>query len=395
MLLLASLLSCSSPPAPTASPAPDVLLILLDTFRADTVSPERTPAIHQHASQSWWPQSAWAPSPWTVPSLSALLTGQDPWVLTSPEDHGLPEEAESLPERLTTHTSAMFSTNPYVTQSRGFAQGFDDFHQLNSDAEAVEAAADWWSSTGEGPKLMVVLLMTAHLPYEPLQPPSSESTRVGSKFWDLDNWHSYTDPEDQQQIRQLYLAQLTDLDRHVAALLELSGETAITAVISDHGEELFEHGGFEHGHAFWKEVTAVHAAIRVPTVAPSRPSGLWTLQDIGQRLAYDASAVDQPTRPTPRDHVIHGYPLSYRDPVLHTWGIRTETDAYFTGVRPHQTLGGADLVQALESFLNARSPAPAPQRFESTERENAALEAIGYQSGSSISPLKGSQSRTD
>ena len=78
MLLLASLLSCSSPPAPTASPAPDVLLILLDTFQTDTVSPERTPAIHKHASVSWWPQSTWAPSPWTVPSLSHLLTGQEP-----------------------------------------------------------------------------------------------------------------------------------------------------------------------------------------------------------------------------------------------------------------------------------------------------------------------------
>ena len=379
MLLLFTLISCSSTPAPETRPAEDLLLIVLDTFRADQVTPNKAPNIHQHAVESWWPRSAWAPSPWTVPSLSALLTGKPPWELTSPEDHGLPDQATSLPERLEQHTSAMFSTNPYVTESRGFAQGFDDFYPMSSDEEAVEASADWWEEHREQPKFLAVVLMSAHLPYEPKRPPVPSSPRVGEKFWDLDNWQSYTDPADRNQIRRLYTAQVPDLDQHVSRLLDLAEPNTTVAIVSDHGEELFENGGFEHGHAFWEEVTRVHAAIRFPGEPPSRPQGLWTLQDIGQLLIQRFDASESTAPPAPRTRVLHGYPLSYRVPVLHTWGIRSETDAYFDGIRPHQTLGGAKLVPELEAFVAALQPSNSPQGFQSSEAENAALEALGYQ----------------
>ena len=125
----------------------------------------------------------------------------------------------------------MFSTNPYVTESRGFAQGFAHFHQIGSDAEAVEAAKGWWAEHPTHPKFLVVLLMSAHLPYEPKNPPAEPSPQVGDQFWDLDNWQSYTDPADQNRIRQLYSSQIPDLDHHVSQLLDLaqSNTTAIKA----------------------------------------------------------------------------------------------------------------------------------------------------------------------
>jgi hypothetical protein len=218
---------------------------------------------------------------------------------------------------------------------------------------------------------------------------------VGEQFWDLDNWSSYTDPADQAQIRRLYTSQVPDLDRYVAEILGLAGPKTVIAVVSDHGEELFEHGGFEHGHAFWEEVTRVHAAIRFPDAEPSRPEGLWTLQDVGQMLAFRLRAADQASPPSPQTEIIHGYPLSYRDPVLHTWGIRTETEAYFDGLRPYQTLGGANLVTRLKSYIDQLRPSGSTQIFQSSAEESAALEALGYQTKQEVRPPESLKNEVD
>ena len=379
MLLLMQLLACQGETDTSAVEPTNTLVIVLDTFRHDQVHPDIAPNIHRHATESWWPQSAWAPSPWTIPSLSAFLTGQAPWSLGSPEDHGLPESAASLPERLSGYSASMISTNAYVTESRGFAQGFDRFSRVADDTEAVTLAKKWWASTEGSPQLLVVQLMTPHLPYEPTTPPESKSERVGDKFWDLDNWDSYQSSIDQAQIGALYRAQIGDLDAHVGELLDLVGPQTTVALVSDHGEELFEHGGFEHGHAFWEEVTRVHAAIRVYGQAPKRPEGLWTLQDVGQQLAFLLNADDQQKAPGPRTVVFHGHPLSYRDSVLHQWGIRTETDQYFQGMRPHQSLGGSFLVPQLEQFVSALNPPREETLYLSDDAEEKALQAIGYQ----------------
>ena len=77
--LLPLLFSCSRPPAP-----PDVVLVVVDTLRADTLgfsghgSPT-SPHLDTLAEQSTWFSRAYAPSTWTLPSVASILTGLYPF----------------------------------------------------------------------------------------------------------------------------------------------------------------------------------------------------------------------------------------------------------------------------------------------------------------------------
>jgi hypothetical protein len=276
----------------------------------------------------------------------------------------------------------MISTNPYVTESRGFAQGFDRFERVERDSDAVELAKQWWAESPSKPRFLVVLLMDAHLPYEPSEPPATPGSQVGDQFWDLDNWESYDSEADQTQIRALYRAAVRDVDRSAGELLEMVGDDAVTAIVSDHGEELFEHGGFEHGHAFWEEITRIHAAIRIPGAPATQPEGLWSIQAVGQMLAKGLQAADSDASPQPSTFLLQGHPLFYRDRILHTWGVRTETESVFIGTRPHQSPNGAPLIPILHDLISDLPEAKPTQHFQSDEDEARALEAIGYQSSS-------------
>jgi hypothetical protein len=332
----------------------DVLVVILDTFRADHMTPELTPRIWAHAQKSWWPQSAWSPSSWTVPSVAALFTGRPPWAITDAKNHSLPAEQVSLWEVAPQHPSWMISTNAYISASNGFDQGLDRFARVQHDTDAVALAQSWWEQPHRAGRVLIVQLMSSHLPYEPTTPPPGESPRVGTQFWDLDNWATYTDPADQDRIRALYAASVRDLDRSVGVLLDLVGPEAITVLVSDHGEELFEHGGFEHGHAFWEEITRIHAAISVPGVAPDRPTELWSTHAIGQQIGRVLNVKEQPTWfPTNPNRVVHGYPLEQRDAVQHNWGARSVTGRLFQGPSTSQFGQSADLAAGIQGAKSA------------------------------------------
>jgi hypothetical protein len=238
----------------------------------------------------------------------------------------------------------MVGTNPFVTDKRGFHQGFDRFAMAKDDQAAVAKAAAWWAEDRLGPRLLVVHLIGPHLPYEPQVPPAGRGERIGDRFDDLDGIDDYGQV-DRARIAALYAADVAQVDARVGELLDLVGAGAITAVVSDHGEELWEHGGYEHGHALWPEVVRVHAAIHVPGRAARRPRGPVRLQDVGQYLALAAGLPPDPAWSPPTDIVRLGYP-SKRRPAVHTDGI----------VAPEGVLlrGTSRFVQGDEAALMAR-----------------------------------------
>jgi arylsulfatase A-like enzyme len=90
--------------------------------------------------------------------------------------------------------------------------------------------------------------------------------------------------------RERYAAGVRVLDRHVAALraeLEARGlfDSTVFAFTSDHGEELLERGGFDHGHALFAEQTHVPLVVRLPGGAQA-----------GSRRAELVSTIDLPAR---------------------------------------------------------------------------------------------------
>ncbi|MEE2751390.1 MAG: sulfatase-like hydrolase/transferase [Myxococcota bacterium] len=357
----------------------DALVIILDTTRADRVNAGLTPHIWAHAAQAWHPVRAYTPSPWTVPSLVSFFTGKAPWELLAPTDRSLPESVPTLAERVENRRTAMVSANSYVTHATGFSRGFDRFESVESDEEAVAIAKRWWAE--EEPQFVVVQLMTAHLPYEPTRVPPGETARVGDKFWDLDGAATYTDSADRGRIAALYDGGIRDLDDRVGELLGMAGDDAIVAIVSDHGEELFEHGGFEHGHAMWEEVVRIHAAISVPGVASSRPLQRMQIQHVGQQLAMLLEAQVDEDWPEPVPDVLgFSHPLDERLMDIHRWGARSEGGTLLLGPGGAYESGKQEglmetitSIQAQTRQVGAGQPLP-----ELGEADKERLKSLGY-----------------
>jgi hypothetical protein len=83
------------------------------------------------------------------------------------------------------------------------------------------------------------------------------------------------DPEVVRRAAALYDAEVAFTDSEVGRLLagldELGlAERTIVVATSDHGEEFLDHGGFEHGHTLYAELTHVPLIVRAPGLAPGR-----------------------------------------------------------------------------------------------------------------------------
>ena len=115
---------------------PDILLLVLDTLRADRLqsygsSDAITPALDALAEESTLFRFAIAPAQWSIPSHASLFTGVYPSIHDTTQSNSiLPEGLPTLAERLRDagyHTAA-FCNNPLVgVINNGLRRGFDSF----------------------------------------------------------------------------------------------------------------------------------------------------------------------------------------------------------------------------------------------------------------------------
>jgi arylsulfatase A-like enzyme len=98
------------------------------------------------------------------------------------------------------------------------------------------------------------------------QPPlRADGTVVGDVFGATDLVRSgalWLGPRDRERIRQYYAGEVAYTDRHVGRLFEAlrargARRKVVAALTADHGEEFWDHGHFEHGHDYYREVTWV------------------------------------------------------------------------------------------------------------------------------------------
>lgn len=153
----------SQEPSVTKSPRPNVLLISIDTLRADRLGTyghgrSTSPNLDRLAAEGVRYERAMAPTPWTLPSHAAMLTGVDPYLLgLTAQWRWLPEQAPFLAMSLGQRgyrSAAFVDSKPrgFVGGRRGFARGFDLYaHAPHGEplvprydvARTVDAALDW------------------------------------------------------------------------------------------------------------------------------------------------------------------------------------------------------------------------------------------------------------
>lgn len=331
--------------AVSAQRGTNLLLISLDTVRADHVGvygggTDLTPAIDALAREGVVFEQAISPAPWTLPAMASLVTG------LTPREHGggwpihgrdplartpIREAAPTLAERLrdSGYRTQGFVTNPFLTARYGFQRGFDGFHNLSLTAEAVEssagvtavrlalslapglapsargdavtaAAVEWLADHHDERFFLWLHYLDPHAPYvDPYRVDETsfrgDSILHGDSHWDLEvarirSGEVQLSDADRRRVQQAYRRSVHFVDDQIAAVwrelrtLGLDGNTLVV-VVADHGEELFDHGGIEHGHTLHEELIHVPLVVRGPGVPRGRRvGGLVRLRDLAPTL---------------------------------------------------------------------------------------------------------------
>jgi arylsulfatase A-like enzyme len=299
ILIVALLAGCNTFPTPARRP--DLVLVVIDTLRADHLGSYgyargQTPRLDGFAAAGTRFASAHAPTSWTLPSVASILTGR------YPIEHGVERVVASLNDKHVTvaevlhdagYETAAFSANvALVIEASGFAQGFDVFRVLEVAADgpddtdpvlvrdgtersAQAARADlvtdqalaWLGSRShpERPYFLYVHYFDPHVSYSP---PPEYAARFGVRP-DDPLWHGQglmmlagkpPPAPELQTLMGLYDAEIAFTDTHVGRLIdgiESARGGATVIVTSDHGEEFDDHGGLQHGRTLFEEMLHV------------------------------------------------------------------------------------------------------------------------------------------
>ncbi len=258
------------PPRSSESKRPNLVLVIIDTIRADHLSAygyrrPTSPNLDRLASRALLFKNAFSASTWTLPSTASLMTG------LYPDQHGarrLPDvlspEANTLAERLRAlgYRTAAFTDGGFVDPQWGFAQGFDRYDSTRGQAwspkdvkRVVEPAARWLAENRSAPFFLFVHTYEAHQPYLNREGLADLFLPPGPKPRDEAYWIHFParlEGKELARVVALYDGEIRRADRHLATIWralaqkELAAKTAIL-VTSDHGEELMDHGNMEHG----------------------------------------------------------------------------------------------------------------------------------------------------
>ncbi len=283
---------------------PNVILISVDTLRPDHLScygydRSTSPNLDAMAKDGVRFTQALSPASWTLPAHMSLMTSQYPHVHgVEVAQKALPDKATTLAELLSDHgyeTAAVISWI-YVAAKFGFAQGFDEFHELLPAEELVDSTAQasfkaeqvtdqaiqWLQRDHPKPFFLFVHYFDPHLDYDPPPPfdrmfdPDYLGPASGTYGWirpyikGLHETPNQIDPRARDHVMALYDGEIryTDwqLRRLFAAIDAAVGlDRCLIVLTSDHGEEFNEHGSMEgHQWTLYEETIRVPLIIRLP-----------------------------------------------------------------------------------------------------------------------------------
>lgn len=303
-LLLATLLVAQDR-APRARP--NIVIILIDTLRADQTEPFGAPtgssptiaALAQHGTTF---SNANSTASFTKTSVSSMLTSTAPWTHeVFMEESTLPEQFPYLPRLLQAvgYHCVGFSQNAEINAASGFARGFDSFREafrkddwyrwyVNRNKGAVACANLIWANYISGalqlpprdPQFLYLHLLDPHAPYDsrpPYKPayrgtPPVDDTSSSALMKIVRGDIPYS-PELIDYLRLEYNAEVRFIDAVLKRLLELIdtqlGPNTVVALVSDHGEEFWDHGRLSHFITLYQEMVHVPLIFRWPGRIPA------------------------------------------------------------------------------------------------------------------------------
>lgn len=314
---------------------PSILVVLVDTLRADHLGAwgyERatSPSIDAFARDGVQFLRAYSQSTWTKPATASLMTGRYPRQHQAYlEKAKLPESELLLPEALRAvgYRTAVFSGNPWVTREWGFDQGVDHFVSIYDerfarvtlfmrsmkrldklvdekarvynrvklwvqgelsttarDPVVTDALVSWVEAQRGVPFYAHLHLMSPHHPYDPpppfdrfvpdpAHPPVINYPKKSYFFFEQG---TPLDPAARADMVARYDGDILFVDGVFGSLLERLRamgvlDDTVIVLVSDHGEEFYDHRNWGHGQSVYEELTRVPLIIRYP---PRFPAGM-------------------------------------------------------------------------------------------------------------------------
>jgi arylsulfatase A-like enzyme len=278
ILLLAAATACQ-PAAADPKAGPNVVLVVIDTLRADRLPfygyrRNTAPFLEQWADRGVVFERAWSPSSWTPPASASIFTSVYPLQHgvvsglrvfrnqlrqgTDVKIHRIPMQLETIPELLSSLGYRCFAVtdNPNISAAAGYQRGFDRLANFNYEGatKVNEVLRSWLPEIQGGGKTFVYLhYMDPHGPYHEHSP-----------------WYQLEGDEDPQSAA--YDSEIRYLDEHLREAFEMLGvnEQTVVVITADHGEEFYEHGRNQHMYQLYSELTHVPLLIYHPGMDKSR-----------------------------------------------------------------------------------------------------------------------------
>lgn len=303
-----------------------VLLITVDTLRADTVScynpgSNLTPNIDAFAQQSVLFENVASNSSWTLPAIASLMTGMPPSVHQATRYHvritgKLPTLAGEM--KKAGYYTAAIGINPTLTKQTCISNGFIyyDFYPKFSTSRSVGAkirkhlsqyipdekvtkvtaeglvidfgsfistdrltdlSISWFKKNKDKSVFFWIHYFDPHVPYSPparwLQGQEKKLIpSIGNNFDrpdDLLTGVFVPTQKEREWIKELYKGEVRYVDHNLGRLfaaLKQMGiyDQALIILTSDHGEEFWEHGAYYHGHSLYNELVSIPLIIKLP-----------------------------------------------------------------------------------------------------------------------------------
>ncbi|MCL4216389.1 MAG: sulfatase [Candidatus Hydrogenedentes bacterium] len=346
LILLPWGLLLEPPPQQKPNAGPSFVLITCDALRADYMStyggPAATPAVEDLAKRGILFERAYTLAPWTHASVHGLYfstyppslspgAGMDQWrkEITAYDLRG---EQLPLAARLAQkgYSSALMTGNGLVGRKRATTEGFDYILRLGHQEpgrtgfwravpyfQETLSRASWRLADHRPVDTTAVLtnyamrFLNAHAgesvflwlhymdPHSPYDPPGA--FRTGTTPWEVfdphnDYWGTpQHDPcarlpltdAGQASVQDMYIGEIEYVSQAIGQVMDVANalDEAYIVLTADHGEELWDHGRWGHGHSLYDEVTRVPLLVAGPGIAPRVISEPVSLIDIVPTMA--------------------------------------------------------------------------------------------------------------
>lgn len=302
----------STPESRPVAPAPNILLISVDTLRPDHLGTygyarKTSPRIDQFAAEGVVFENTISSTSWTLPAHCALFTGLPDSVHGCLDmDQRLDASRTTMAERLKAagYATVGFYAAPALHPVFGVDQGFDEYidctsytaemqkrlashqsidtwemrdmsHADIANPRVYAAVKKWLSEHAQRPFFMFVHLWDVHadyippVPYDTMFDPNYDGPVTGRNFATDKSINASMPARDREHLVALYDGEIAWTDMHVGMILdELAAqnlvEKTIVALFSDHGDEHFEHGRKGHRQTLYDEVIRIALIVRYP-----------------------------------------------------------------------------------------------------------------------------------